>query len=150
MQHITVSGAVGLLSLLWGVHALYPLNGLAQTPQMGWDNWNAFGCDVSEELLLNTAQSIVAYGLRDAGYQYILLDDCWSAGRSSNGSLQANTTKFPNGMAYIADQLHGMGLKFGMYSDAGRKLLLESIGRRIDPVSPRNIHLCTLRWVSGL
>ena len=99
-------------------YALWPLNDLATTPQMGWDNWNAFGCDVSEDLLLGTAQKMVDYGLRDAGYHYVVLDDCWSAGRSENGTLQWNSTKFPNGMAYVADQLHGMGLKFGMYSDA--------------------------------
>ena len=69
--------------------------------------------------MIGTAEKIVSYGLRDAGYQYVILDDCWSAGRSSNGTLQANTTKFPDGMAHVADQLHGMGLKFGMYSDAG-------------------------------
>ena len=89
------------------------------TPQMGWDNWNAFGCSVSEQLLLNTASKIVSYGLRDAGYHYVVLDDCWSAGRNSSGFLQPNTTKFPHGMAYIADQLHNMGLGYGMYSDAG-------------------------------
>jgi len=57
--------------------------------------------------------------LRDLGYYYVILDDCWSAGRSANGTLQPNTTKFPNGMGYVADQLHGMGLGFGMYSSAG-------------------------------
>lgn len=59
------------------------------------------------------------YGLKDLGYYYIVLDDCWSAGRSANGSLVANSTKFPHGMAYVAEQLHGMGLGFGMYSSAG-------------------------------
>ncbi|KAL8822243.1 MAG: hypothetical protein Q9191_007016, partial [Dirinaria sp. TL-2023a] len=81
-------------------------NGLALTPQMGWDNWNAFGCDVNEDLLLSTAEKIVDYGLRDLGYYYVILDDCWSAGRSSNGTLQPNSTKFPNGMRHVADQLH--------------------------------------------
>ena len=100
------------------------------------DNWNAFGCDVSQDLLLGTAQKIVDYGLRDLGYillcmallttvkrdyryYYIVLDDCWSVGRTSNGTLQPNMTKFPNGIAYVADQLHDMGLGFGMYSSAG-------------------------------
>ena len=83
------------------------------------DNWNAFGCDVSEELLLGTARKIVDYGLRDLGYYYVVLDDCWSAGRSENGTLLANTTKFPNGMKHVGDQLHDMGLGFGMYSSAG-------------------------------
>jgi len=64
----------------------------------------------------------VEYGLRDLGYQYVILDDCWSAGRnaSTNNSLIADTTKFPNGMAAVADALHAIDLKFGMYSDAGK------------------------------
>lgn len=55
-------------------------NGLNLVPQMGWDNWNAFGCDVNESLLLTTAQDMIDYGLRDLGYNYIILDDCWSVG----------------------------------------------------------------------
>jgi alpha-galactosidase len=96
-------------------------NGLAITPQMGWDNWNAFGCDVSETLLLQTAELIVDYGLKDLGYHYVILDDCWSVGRnaSNNNSLVADPTKFPRGMAAVADDLHALGLGFGMYSDAG-------------------------------
>ena len=62
---------------------------------------------------------MVDYGLRDAGYNYVVLDDCWSDGRNSSGNLKANATKFPSGMAGVADQLHDMGLKFGMYSSAG-------------------------------
>ncbi|PMD43670.1 glycoside hydrolase family 27 protein [Hyaloscypha variabilis F] len=97
-------------------------NGLAITPQMGWDNWNSFGCDVSETLLLQTAQLIVDYGLKDLGYHYVILDDCWSVGRnaSNNHSLIADPKKFPNGMAAVANKLHALGLGFGMYSDAGK------------------------------
>ncbi|KAI9687225.1 MAG: hypothetical protein M1822_002268 [Bathelium mastoideum] len=94
-------------------------NGLNLSPQMGWDNWNAFGCNVNESLLLNTARAMVDYGLRDLGYNYIVLDDCWSSGRNSTGYLVANPQKFPHGMKYIADSLHAMGMKFGMYSSAG-------------------------------
>lgn len=94
-------------------------NGLNLVPQMGWDNWNAYGCDVSESLLLNTASTMVNYGLRDLGYKYVVLDDCWSTNRNSSGYLQADPNKFPNGMKYIADHLHNMGLLFGMYSSAG-------------------------------
>jgi alpha-galactosidase len=100
-------------------HALYPLNGLAKTPQMGWNNWNSFGCDVDEELLLSATEKLIQFGLRDAGYQYIVLDDCWSAGRSDNGTLQPNSTRFPNGMAEVANRIHREGFKFGMYSSAG-------------------------------
>ncbi|KAL9121057.1 MAG: hypothetical protein Q9187_002385 [Circinaria calcarea] len=94
-------------------------NGLAVTPAMGWNNWNAFACDVSEDLLLGTAEKIVDYGLHDLGYNYVILDDCWSVGRTSNGTLQPNMTRFPNGIGHVANQLHSMGLKFGMYSSAG-------------------------------
>ncbi|KAF2266167.1 glycoside hydrolase [Lojkania enalia] len=97
----------------------YPYNGLNMVPQMGWDNWNAFGCSVSESLLLNTAKKIVDLGLRDLGYEYIVLDDCWSSGRNSSGYLVADSAKFPSGMKYVADQIHSLGLKFGIYSSAG-------------------------------
>lgn len=97
-------------------------NGLAVTPQMGWDNWNAFACDVDAELIASSARAIVDLGLRDTGYEYVILDDCWSVGRntSGNGSIIVNTQKFPNGIAAVAEDIHSLGLKFGMYSDAGR------------------------------
>ncbi|CAG8977374.1 hypothetical protein HYALB_00007004 [Hymenoscyphus albidus] len=97
-------------------------NGLARTPQMGWNNWNAFACDVSEELLVQTADLIVGYGLRDLGYEYVVLDDCWSAGRnaSNNNTLIPDPIKFPRGMSAVAEDMHVLDLKFGMYSDAGR------------------------------
>ena len=69
------------------------------------DNWNSFGCDVSEDLLLGTAKKIVTLGLKDAGYDYIILDDCWSTGRYENGSLRPDFTKFPNGMKHVGDQV---------------------------------------------
>ncbi|KAF1983965.1 glycoside hydrolase family 27 protein [Aulographum hederae CBS 113979] len=117
MKNLVLLSSIAVLAR--DVTAMY--NGLAVTPQMGWDNWNSFGCDVSEDLLLNTARKIVSYGLRDAGYTYVILDDCWSSGRSpgANGSLIANSTRFPNGMADVADRIHDLGLRFGMYSSAG-------------------------------
>jgi alpha-galactosidase len=65
-------------------------NGLNLVPQMGWNNWNAFQCEVNETLLLDTARKMVSLGLRDAGYNYIVLDDCWSIGRNSSGYLVEN------------------------------------------------------------
>ncbi|KAH8846523.1 hypothetical protein MCOR21_008158 [Pyricularia oryzae] len=94
-------------------------NGLNLVPQMGWNNWNAYHCDVSEELLLKTAEAMVTYGLRDLGYNYVVLDDCWSIGRNESGYLLHNPVKFPSGMKSIADKLHAMKFKFGMYSSAG-------------------------------
>lgn len=94
-------------------------NGLGQTPQMGWNNWNSFACDVSASMLETAASKIKSFGLQAAGYEYVILDDCWSNGRDSNGNLQPDTTKFPDGITPIADSLHQQGFKFGMYSSAG-------------------------------
>ncbi|KAL7906729.1 glycoside hydrolase family 27 protein [Trichoderma velutinum] len=94
-------------------------NGLARTPQMGWNNWNTFACSVSSTLLTNTAKLLTEYGLQDLGYKYVVLDDCWSSGRDANGKLVADTTKFPDGMGAVADELHEQGFLFGMYSSAG-------------------------------
>ncbi|OAL51497.1 glycoside hydrolase [Pyrenochaeta sp. DS3sAY3a] len=102
-----------------GVQAIN--NGLAITPPMGWNNWNSFGCDVSEDLLLTTSEQIISLGLRDLGYQYVVLDDCWQdpSGRDKNGKLQPELSKFPNGLKSISNHLHSQGLKYGMYSSAG-------------------------------
>lgn len=94
-------------------------NGLARTPQMGWNNWNSLGCDVSESLLLETSASVVELGLRDMGYKYIVLDDCWSDGRDEKGHLRVDSERFPHGMKWIAKQIHHQGLLYGMYSSAG-------------------------------
>ncbi|CAI4563207.1 AMM_1a_G0030900.mRNA.1.CDS.1 [Saccharomyces cerevisiae] len=105
---------------LKGVFGVSPsYNGLGLTPQMGWDNWNTFACDVSEQLLLDTADRISDLGLKDMGYEYIILDDCWSSGRDSDGFLVADEQKFPNGMGHVADHLHNNSFLFGMYSSAG-------------------------------
>jgi alpha-galactosidase len=81
---------------------------------------------VSETLLLSTARKIVDWGLRDLGYNYIILDDCWATHRGSNGSIMPNMTRFPHGMAGVAKDLHSMGLKYGMYSSAGQVSLPKS------------------------
>ena len=94
-------------------------NGLARTPQMGWNNWNSLGCDVSESLLLDTASKLVTSGLRDVGYKYVVLDDCWSDGRDFTGYLQADERRFPHGMKWIAGHIHDLDMLFGMYSSAG-------------------------------
>ncbi|KAL8947955.1 MAG: hypothetical protein Q9222_005814 [Ikaeria aurantiellina] len=104
-------------------------NDLAKTPQMGWDNWNAYGCEIDAETLLETAQKMVDYGLRDLGYKYVILDDCWSEPqRSENGSLVANSTKFPDGIKAVSDQIHDLGLLFGMYSSAGEYTCAQYLG----------------------
>lgn len=94
-------------------------NGLNKLPPMGWNNWNAYGCDVSEELLISTAKTTKKFGLQDLGYHYITMDDCWSIGRNLTGHLVPDPVRFPNGIRHLADRLHSMGYNFGMYSSAG-------------------------------
>ncbi len=93
---------------------------LAQTPPLGWNSWNTFGTDINEELVKGIADKFVELGLKDAGYQYIVLDDGWmSKERDANGNLVADPIKFPNGMKALADYIHSKGLKFGLYNCAG-------------------------------
>ena len=95
-------------------------NGLALTPPMGWNDWNTFGCNVNAQLVEQTADTIVASGLKDAGYQYVNIDDCWMASaRSASGHLVPDPVKFPGGITAVADYVHGKGLKLGIYESAG-------------------------------
>ena len=93
--------------------------GLALTPPMGWNSWNHYGCNIDEKLIKRTADAIVSSGLRDAGYVYVNLDDCWHGQRDSAGNIQPDPERFPSGMKALGDYLHARGLKFGIYSDAG-------------------------------
>lgn len=93
---------------------------LAKTPPMGWNSWNTFGPHINEKVVMETADAMVERGLRDAGYEYVVIDDCWSLRqRGEDGRIVADPEKFPHGMKYVADYVHSKGLKFGMYSCAG-------------------------------
>ncbi|MEU1590706.1 ricin-type beta-trefoil lectin domain protein [Micromonospora sp. NPDC005710] len=95
-------------------------NGLARTPQMGWNDWNSFGCNVNDSLIRQTADTMVSSGMAAAGYSYVNIDDCWSErSRDGSGNLVPDGAKFPNGMKALADYVHGKGLKIGIYSSAG-------------------------------
>ena len=95
-------------------------NGLAATPQMGWNDWNAFGCDVNAALVEQTADAMVANGMQRAGYDYVNIDDCWlTKQRDANGNLVPDPVKFPAGIKAVADYVHAKGLKLGIYEDAG-------------------------------
>ena len=90
------------------------------TPPMGWNSWNTFGANISEELIFEIADRMVEDGYLDAGYEYVVIDDCWSLReRDANGRLVPDPKKFPHGMKYVAAYIHSKGLKFGMYSCAG-------------------------------
>jgi alpha-galactosidase len=93
---------------------------LAATPPMGWNSWNMYGSKVHEDLIRETAEALVSSGMKDCGYEYVVIDDCWSdkAGRDRTGSLVPDLEKFPSGMKALADAVHDMGLKLGIYSDA--------------------------------
>ena len=94
---------------------------LALTPPMGWNSWNKFACDVSEDLIRQTADAMATNGMKDAGYQFINIDDCWQGERDAQGFIQPDPKRFPSGMKALADYVHAKGLKLGIYSDAGWK-----------------------------
>ena len=94
-------------------------NGLGRTPQMGWNSWNKFGCNIDEQLIIDTIDTLNSSGLVEAGYKYINLDDCWQSYRDEQGIIHPDNDTFPNGIKYLADYAHEKGLLFGLYSDAG-------------------------------
>ena len=96
-----------------------PSAGLAPTPPMGWNSWNKFGCNVSEDMIKEMADAVVKTGMKDAGYVYVNIDDCWQVSRDANANIVIDTKRFPHGMKAVGDYIHSLGLKFGVYSDAG-------------------------------
>ena len=86
---------------------------------MGWNSWNHFSCNVSEQTIRETADAMVKSGMRDAGYRYVVIDDCWQVARDANGVLVADPQRFPHGIKALADYVHSKELLFGIYTDAG-------------------------------
>ncbi|HDQ44221.1 MAG TPA: glycoside hydrolase family 27 protein [bacterium] len=119
-----------LLILCAGSASGQKFEGLALTPPMGWNSWNHFACDVNEQLIRETADAMVATGMKDAGYRYIVIDDCWHGERDSLGFIHPHPGHFPSGMKALADYIHSLGLKFGIYSDAGWKTCAGRPGSR--------------------
>jgi len=110
------------LLLAFGIYAnAQKFDKLALTPPMGWNSWNKFACDVNEDLIRQTADAMVSTGLKDAGYLYINIDDCWHGKRDSLGFIHPDPKRFPSGMKALADYIHSKGLKLGIYSDAGKQ-----------------------------
>jgi alpha-galactosidase len=95
---------------------------LALTPPMGWNSWNTFASNIDENLIKGTADTMIKNGMRDAGYVYIVVDDCWEAKeRGPDGNIVADPVKFPSGMKALGDYLHSKGFKFGIHNCAGAK-----------------------------
>ncbi|KAH9853207.1 alpha-galactosidase [Lenzites betulinus] len=114
--------ALSVLALALALPAAFAYdNGLARTPQMGWNTWNHFGCGISEDTILSAAKAIVSNNLTAYGYEYVIMDDCWhAAARDPDTSAPvADPEKFPNGIKALSDEVHNLGLKFGIYSSAG-------------------------------
>jgi len=103
---------------------------LAMTPPMGWNSWNKFNCEINEQIIRDAADAMVSSGMKDAGYEYIVIDDCWQVSRDSRGLSQAEPEKFPSGIKALADYIHSRGLKFGIYSCAGRETCASRPGSR--------------------
>jgi alpha-galactosidase len=122
------TGAVALVTTATVVRTAAPAaalpNGLALTPPMGFNNWNTTHCRpvFNEAMVKGIADIFVSRGLKDAGYQYVNLDDCWARPqRNAQGNLVPDPVRFPNGIKAVADYVHSKGLKFGIYTSAGTK-----------------------------
>lgn len=95
---------------------------LAKTPPLGWNSWNCFRCTgINEKVIMEIADAMVSSGMKNAGYEYIVIDDCWQIDRDEKGNIMVDKEKFPSGMKFLADYIHSKGLKFGIYSCAGSK-----------------------------
>jgi len=116
------STALAILATASTAQALVLKDNIGKLPALGWNSWNAYGCDINSTKILTAANELVSLGLKDAGYSYINIDDCWSvkSGRDNvTGQIIPDPTKFPQGIIGIADSVHALGLKVGIYSSAG-------------------------------
>ena len=118
MKNYLLAGALLASSLL--ASAQTPRNKLTPTPPMGWMTWNLFQGNISDQLIRETADAMVEGGFRDAGYEYIFIDDLWQGGRDRHNNIIPDPEKFPNGIKALADYVHSKGLKLGIYSDAAQ------------------------------
>lgn len=117
-KSLFLSAALLLSSLF--TTAQTPRNQLTPKPPMGWMTWNLFQGNINEQLIRETADAMVEGGFRDAGYEYIFIDDLWQGGRDRQNNIIPDPEKFPNGIKALADYVHSKGLKLGIYSDAAQ------------------------------
>jgi alpha-galactosidase len=125
-----MAGRTSLLLVLTAAarsaYGLVSADGTGRLPALGWNSWNEFACNINSTVFLETAQRMVELGLKDAGYEYVNIDDCWSDYNKRRDSVTneilPDYTKFPDGISGLADKVHALGLKLGIYSDAGEPL----------------------------
>ncbi|KAI9345037.1 Melibiase family protein [Obelidium mucronatum] len=106
-----------LLAFALGTHGLN--NGVGLSPAMGWNSWNKFACNVTEDIVKQHADDLVTSGLAKLGYNYVNIDDCWQLTRDKDGYIHEDPIAFPSGIKALSDYVHSKGLKFGLYSSAG-------------------------------
>ena len=106
--------------------ALVGRDGTGRLPAMGWNSWNEYGCDIKETDFIKVGQLLISLGLKDLGYEYVNIDDCWSDKQKrrdpTTKEILPDQTKFPQGISHTAQVIHSLGLKLGIYSDAGSYL----------------------------
>jgi alpha-galactosidase len=114
---------IRVLTVLTLVLSVFSIkNGVGLTPAMGWNSWNHFGCNINEQVIRSTAEKIATSGLKDLGYNYVNIDDCWQSDRDpKTHKIIADPKTFPSGIKNLSDYVHSLGLNFGLYSDAGFK-----------------------------
>ena len=90
---------------------------------MGWNSWNEYGCDIKDSDFTKVGELLISLGLKDVGYEYVNIDDCWSDKEkrrdATTKEIIPDAIKFPQGISHTAEVIHSMGLKLGIYSDAG-------------------------------
>ncbi len=119
LRLLLIAILASILTTAFAQTSIPAMSSLAKTPPMGWNSWNKFACNVSEQLIRETADAMVSTGMRDVGYQYVNIDDCWQVSRSPDGVIVADPARFPSGIKALADYVHSKGLKLGIYTDAG-------------------------------
>ena len=121
MKHLFEVAAVAALLCLPFKSEAQKFENLGKTPAMGWNSWNKFACDINEDLIKGTIDAMSTNGLRDAGYVYVNLDDCWHGERDSLGFIQADPVKFKSGIKALSDYAHSKDMKLGIYTCCGTK-----------------------------
>jgi alpha-galactosidase len=129
LLHLLTAAAAAAAVLLAPQAATAAPGSPALTPPLGWNSWNTFGCNISETLIRQATDAMVSSGMRAAGYQYVVVDDCWfDPNRDAQGNLRAHPTRFPSGMKALGDYIHSRGLKFGIYMAPTDRTCAQRVG----------------------